>query len=174
MEEVVTSNPASIPPHPNPFSRRQAKACWFRIVLESESVSPITNCCGVLTEITKDGKTVMGVETFALKFASGKSEENEATKTIHCGIKSYLDVIAVLQNNTVAITTAGWRAPASIDQLSLFKEKGTYNLKVVIGCDDPFSIDAKLDFVWTGDWNTADLVLVDFKPVSPSSKSVAV
>jgi hypothetical protein len=132
-------------------------ANWFRIVLETEGPSQVPNCCGVLKEIKKDDKVLMGHEAIGLKFVSGDNAD-ESRKTIYRGIPAFLDVLAATAENKVLITTPGLILPSSINVDEIFKEFGTYSLIVVIGSD--VSIKAELAFDWRGNWETADLKLV--------------
>lgn len=139
---------------------------YFRLVLEADGATSVTNCSGCLREIRKDGKVRMGNETLYLKFAHGDNPPYESKKTILAGIPAQLDVVVTVENNSILLPTPQWIMPTSVgDSGKIFKEIGIYTL-IVIVAGDGSSIQTELEFNWTGDWTTADLKLVKTSAVA--------
>lgn len=131
---------------------------YFRVIVEADCVIEIEKCVGHLIKIEKDGVIIYDHDIRELPFAPAERDDCLA-KTISPSIPYPLDVLVTYNDeHTVFFATKG-RPCAALDQNGkyIFAENGEYILHVSVSGKEVPTVEAKLKFVWHGQWSTATM-----------------
>jgi hypothetical protein len=135
---------------------------YLRVKVVSSGIRAIPKCAGFLTRIKRDGVDRMGHESVQLTFAP-KDDPDSLSKRIYPRVPVYLDVLSLMDDNTVSICTKKGKAPYSFGK-DLFTSPGIYLLTVSIAGKGIETVETELEFTWDNNWGTAKL----FTPPSPA------
>jgi len=131
---------------------------YFRIKIEADGTEHIKSCSGSLVKIQKDGKVLSEGDNLDLVIAPGYDERKDHTKKdILDGKPEYIDILTVLENNSILIATERFKMPSTRDWNSLFSNNGDYELDIVISSLNSKSVKMRVVFNWKGNWETATL-----------------
>jgi hypothetical protein len=123
---------------------------------DGDHTRPITDCQGVLQKVTKDAREIIPRVNVPLIFAPG-------SRSIIISDEEYLNVIKVNEPNDAQLYRQQGSVvyPGGINYDELFSERGTYILRIRITGNGTAPTFFSLKFIWTGDWQTADLYKID-------------
>lgn len=131
------------------------EATYYRIKVEADCLGSISNCCGYLLAIEKDGAIIFDGETPLLPFTPALDPDATA-KTIRAGVPALLDFLYITANNEVRLPIHGAKS-SSVNFDKLIAQNAKYVLRIVVTSADSIPINIVINLNWNGDRNTAEL-----------------
>ncbi len=130
---------------------------FLRMLVETDCVDGIKNCCGHLTKIEKNGVTVFDHESRQLPFAPSTDNDSVA-KTIYHNTPYFLDVLVLwYYMNQVIVATKVISPAHDKNGAYIFKDNGEYILTVSVSGEKVPTEPTKLRLDWKNDWQAAFL-----------------
>jgi hypothetical protein len=128
---------------------------YYRLKVECDGVENVTNCCGRLESIRRDGQPIENWEPAILPFASAQRSDSLA-KLIRRGSPEFLDFMFITDGGHVWLTPPNFLGSSSVDWDVLFNTPGTYTLRINVLSDTP-TVPVDINFRWTGDRATSEM-----------------
>ena len=138
------------------FADENARRRFLQLRVDCVYAPSAAECSGRLIDIRGPRGILFQGSSLTLPFAP--FEHHDAiSKLIRRGIPEYLNVLAISEHNQVMIVTHQFIYPIALNQDELFRETGTYTLKIAITSTSSAPEIREFGFLWTGDWRTASL-----------------
>lgn len=131
----------------------EQRSIWgfFRLLVINTSALSISNCVGVLKEIT-NLETGEKAESQNLLWVSGPS--GDVSVSLVPNAPMYLELCSIRVGNTISI---GHGLPFRHEHM--FDSPGVFLLKVTVGSDDTVWTPIEIEFNWTGDWQSSRMIV---------------
>lgn len=135
----------------------------FRIKIESKGFAPLVNCRGNLIEVNRGGQVIFSGQEAKLTFAA--TGHYPPFQQLDVGIPAYLEVFGVKGGKLRAAVNHHDRSLGRAADLEL-QLSSCYEVKVVIAVFNSIAVEAILNFIWTGDFQTSSLTLISQRPLT--------
>jgi hypothetical protein len=127
----------------------------YRLRVDTDSAVAIDWCAGHLTEILRDGKSIMSGENIRLTFAPAEDSDTLA-KNVYPNTSEHLEFLMISSANQLAPCAYQGRGPNSVAWRDLFTAPGEYRFRIsVTSPQTTAGIDVVLN--WTGDSRTLEI-----------------
>jgi hypothetical protein len=138
------------------FTGESIQRRFLQLRVDSVHALSVAQCSGRLIDI-RGPKGGLNRVNLTLPFQPYEHDD-AISKLIQQGIPEYLNVLVISEHNQALPVTYKFEFPNSVNPEELFRETGTYTLKIAIL--SPFSAAAvrEVKFDWTGSWSTASMV----------------
>lgn len=133
------------------------KAIYYRAKVEATTKKHVHNCRGRVVSITKNGKIVVAGESLIVTFAPAENPDS-TDKSVYEEVSEYLDFLAILENNTISITTKNFVRPSTLRWEEIFQEPANYVFELAVTSPDTVTASSRVCLDWTGDWRTAKVL----------------
>jgi len=144
------------------------RGLYYRIQAETDGAGTVSECCGRLIWIKKDGQTILDGESIILPFAPSENIDRY-NKRVSDLSSEYLDAIFITEGDEIRIVTDFW--PLAKNQKEMFSGAGKYKFKIGVSSEAAKSVAIEILLDWKGDHNTVVIESCPVENISALKKS---